>query len=557
MDKFHIKGKLVNIDKREIQASELCIENGKIIDIKPLNEQVNNYILPGFIDSHIHIESSMLVPTEFARIAVLHGTVATISDPHEIANVCGIPGIKYMLDNAAQSPLKFNFGAPPCVPATDYETSGARLNPDDIETLLSDERINYLAEMMNFPGVLHSDPDVMRKISIARAMNLPIDGHAPGLKGKAAAQYASAGISTDHECFTAEEALDKIAAGMKILIREGSAAKNFDALIPLLKSQPDRIMFCSDDKHPDDLIEGHINQLVERAVDAGCDLFDTLYAACIHPIEHYGIDVGRLRIGDSADFILCEDLKTFAVKATYIDGIQVAESGKCLVNTPPVQAINNFHSKVLVPGDFKLSMDDNSSRQMSDVDSIDVHVIEALDKQLITGNIRANLPLIKGEILPDIDKDILKIGVVNRYVQHPEIAIGFVKNFGLGKAAIASSVAHDSHNIVFVGSDDDNICNAVNALIEQKGGISICSEKILESLSLPIAGLMSDKPGNEVARQYKKLNRIAKELGSALTAPFMTLSFMALPVIPSLKITDKGLFDVEAFHGIELFAEEA
>lgn len=542
--KLFLHHNLIDIPNRKIYPAGITVVDGKIDSIKPVSENADKYILPGFIDSHIHIESSMLVPTEFARMAVVHGTVATVSDPHEIANVCGIPGVEYMIQNAAQSPLKFHFGAPSCVPATQFETAGAKIGVEGIKTLLSKDEIYYLSEMMNFPGVLNSDPEILGKIAAAIAVNKPVDGHAPGLKGKNARNYAAAGITTDHECFTAEEALDKIAVGMKILIREGSAAKNFEALIDLLKSHPDKIMFCSDDKHPDDLLEGHINQLVKRALAHDCNLYDTLYAACVHPIEHYNLDVGMLRKGDPADFILIDNPHDFNILATYINGNLVAENGRSYIDSVPVATINNIDCDIKSEADFQIDVQDLSA-------SANVRVIEALDGQLITNQLSAEIPIVNGILNAQPDEDILKIGVVNRYKKAP-IAMGFVKNFGLGEAAIASSVAHDSHNIVFVGGKDENICKAVNEIIRHRGGISLCKDDLIQSLPLPIAGLMTDEDGQSVAEKYEQLTLLAREMGSTLNAPFMTLSFMALPVIPSLKMTDKGLFDVDVFQPVEL-----
>jgi len=543
-----VRGQFVDVFNKEIFPAEITIHNKQITQIKRLEYAPQHYILPGFIDAHIHIESSMLVPTEFAKIAVTHGTVATVSDPHEIANVCGIEGVDFMIDNAKQSPLKFNFGAPSCVPATNFETSGAVINSKEIEQLLARKEIRYLSEMMNFPGVLFNDPEVMAKISAAKAWNKPIDGHAPGLRNEDAKKYAAAGISTDHECVALDEALDKINCGMYILIREGSAAKNFEALVDLFKSHPERIMFCSDDKHPDELISGHINQLVVRAIAKGYNVFDVLHAACILPVLHYNLDVGLLRINDPADFIIVENLKDFPVLETYIDGELVAQNGISFIETETVQPINNFKAQERELNDFKIK----ANRETTE---IKVNVIEALEGQLITNGLQKSLSVINQEIYPDLEQDILKIGVVNRYVEQAPIALGFVKNFGLKRGAMASSVAHDSHNIVFVGCDDQSICDAVNAIIKQEGGISVCDGSEIEIMGLPVAGLMTSKDALATGKEYERLAAAAKSLGSQLSAPFMTLSFMALPVIPELKITDKGLFDVRKFEFTNLEVE--
>jgi adenine deaminase len=535
-----VTGQYVDILNRTVYPAAIHITDSMIHKIERLETAPEQYLLPGFVDAHIHIESSMLVPAEFARIALTHGTVATVSDPHEIANVCGIAGVNYMIENAALSPLKFNFGAPSCVPATSFETAGAVINAKDIETLLQRDEIKYLAEMMNFPGVLHNDDEVMAKIAAAKLWNKPVDGHAPGLRGAEAGRYASAGITTDHECVSLTEALDKIAAGMYILIREGSAAKNYTALAPLLRSHPGKVMFCSDDKHPDELLMGHINRLVARAVADGYDVFDVLYAACILPVQHYKLHVGLLRTGAPADFIVVSDLKQFNVLQTYIDGELVAEHGESKVSVQPVPLINQFAATPKSPADFAFRSPDPGAVQLQ------CKVIDALDGQLITETSDAWLPVVDGHVTGDMAQDVLKIAVVNRYRDAP-VALGFIRNFGLQRGALASSVAHDSHNIVVVGADDESICRAVNEVIRYKGGISLDNGLQTRVMPLPVAGLMSDRDAATAAAQYESLSREAGTLGSKLAAPFMTLSFMALPVIPYLKMTDQGLFDVGTF----------
>ena len=539
-----ITGQLVDIINREIYPAAIQVTAGKITAVTRIAEAPEQYILPGFVDAHIHIESSMLVPAAFAAIAVVHGTVATVSDPHEIANVCGVAGVEYMLDNAALVPFKFNFGAPSCVPATGFETAGAHIGPEAIRQLLQRDDIKYLTEMMNFPGALHGDPEVLAKIQAAKDLGKPVDGHAPGLKGAQARQYAALGITTDHECVELEEALDKIDAGMYILIREGSAAKNFDALIGLLKSHPGKIMFCSDDKHPDELMKGHINQLVIRALQQGCDLYDVLHAACILPVAHYRLDVGQLRQGDAADFIVVNNLEQFRILQTYINGTLVAENGNSLIRVTTTDAINNFSITEKQTDDFRC-LYAGSERKVR------VKVIDALDGQLITTASTAELSLVQGVIQTDLEQDVLKIGVVNRYHDAP-VALGFIRNFGLKHGALASSVAHDSHNIVFVGVDDAAICAAVNGIVQHKGGISVCDGKNTQVMPLPVAGLMTLADAATAAAEYEALDATAKSLGSKLKAPFMSLSFMALPVIPMLKMTDKGLFDVGQFNFVSL-----
>ena len=533
---MNIKANLIDIPNQNIYPAEVTIENGKIAAINPLEEEQELYILPGFVDAHVHIESSMIVPTEFARMAVVHGTIATISDPHEIANVLGIEGVRFMIENGNQAALKFYFGAPSCVPATTFETAGATLGVAEVEELLKMPEVKYLAEMMNWPGVLHGDSEVMAKIALAQKYNKPVDGHAPGLKGEQAAQYIAAGISTDHECFTAEEALDKLKHGMKILIREGSAARNFEALVGLINIHWEEMMFCSDDKHPDSLLEGHINQLVKRALEKGLDLFKVLQMACINPVKHYDLEVGLLNIGDPADFILVSDLWECTVEATYINGEKVAEKGKTLLTSKPCTTPNNFKVGPKRESDFQVKHESPS-----------IKVIECIDGELITNKLSFAPKVEDGFCVSDTKRDLLKIAVVNRYQEAP-VATAFIKNFGLQTGAIASSVAHDSHNIIVVGVEDDAITKAVNVLIECRGGMSAVSREGIQVIPLPVAGLMSDKDGYEVAQDYIKIDKMAKEMGSQLGSPFMSLSFMALLVIPALKLSDLGLFDGERFE---------
>ncbi len=537
---MQIQGQIVDIQNKRIYAGEITVENGKITSIIEKNHEVQHYIMPGFIDAHIHIESSMLVPSEFAKIAVLHGTVATISDPHEIANVLGTAGVYYMIENSKKVPLKFHFGAPSCVPATTFETAGATIDSEGIKELMASPDIYYLAEMMNYPGVLFDDAEVLKKIEWAKHFNKPVDGHAPGLRGEPIKKYISAGISTDHECFTFEEAEEKLSLGMKVLIREGSAAKNFEALIDLLPENYENIMFCSDDKHPDDLIVGHINLLCARAVAKGIDVFKILQAACVNPVNHYKMKVGLLQKNDPADFIVVEDLIDFKVKQTYINGALVAENNECFVKHIPFETPNNFNISPKKISDFEILGKGSKIR-----------VIEALEGQLITNEIHHESLIVDGKIVSDTENDILKMAVVNRY-QDTEPAIAFIKNFGLKKGAIASSVAHDCHNIVVVGTSDEEICQAVNLIIENTGGVCAVNGSENKMLPLPVAGIMSDKNGWETGKLYQEIDAMAKELGSNLKAPFMTLSFMALLVIPDLKLSDKGLFSGNSFSFVDL-----
>ncbi|HJW31699.1 MAG TPA: adenine deaminase [Saprospiraceae bacterium] len=537
MPSFSVTANIVDLYARRIYFGTVQIIDGFIhtIDKEGLERKGEPYLMPGFIDAHIHIESSMLTPPAFARIAVKHGTVATVSDPHEIANVCGLDGVRYMVDLGRKSGFKFFFGAPSCVPATSFETAGAELTVGSIRTLFEEKQVHYLSEMMNYPAVLARDPLVMEKINLAHYFKLPVDGHAPGLKGEQAIQYADAGISTDHECFTLEEALDKINAGMKIIIREGSAAKNFEALHSLLHTHPEKVMLCSDDKHPDDLLHGHINQLVIRSVRLRYRLFDILRAACLQPILHYQLPVGSLRPGDPADMILVDDLSQFNVRSTWIDGEKVFDGQEVHLPTVTVPPINNFSAPVIELSDLELTLKEGMA-----------NVIVAIDGAIVTESIQ--LPMTQGVFESDTNRDILKIVVVNRYRNAP-VAKALIKGFGLKKGAIASSVAHDSHNIVAVGTHDADLCNCINEVISHLGGVATAYGSIHSILPLPVAGLMSDLDADTVGKAYEKLDQfVKKDLGSTLAAPYMTLSFMALLVIPSLKLSDLGLFDGTAFR---------
>lgn len=539
-----ISGNIVDVINSAIYPATLEISGCRISNIIRETRKFGRYILPGFIDSHIHIESSMLPPSEFARIASVHGTVAAVSDPHEIANVLGISGVKYMIDNGKKVPFKFCFGAPSCVPATEFETSGASIGLKEEEELLKLDDIKYLSEVMNYAAVINNEPAILRKIKLAKKYSKPIDGHAPSLNGSRLRKYVKAGIGTDHETSTIEEAEEKLALGMKIIIREGSAAKNFDALVPLLDKHYENCMFCSDDRHPDDLLKGHINDLAARAADYGIALFKILRAACVNPVLHYGLDAGLLRKGDFADFIVVDNLKEFGVLKTCINGQIVAEKGSPLIPSVPVEIINNFTAKKKNPHDFIVPYKRGK-----------INVIEAIDGELTTNRLIEVPKVVNGYVTSDIARDILKIAEVNRY-RDAKVSIDFAKNFGLKKGAIASSVAHDSHNIIAVGVTDTEICRAVNLIIENKGGICAVSGEMEIVLPLPVAGLMSNLGYKVVAEKYGEINNIAKAMGSKLNAPFMTLSFMALSVIPKIKLTDKGLFDGEHHKFINIFEEE-
>ncbi|MEM6797980.1 MAG: adenine deaminase [Planctomycetota bacterium] len=543
-EEFSVDGQIVDVAARRVFPGRVTVADGKIASIAELDSAPDTFLLPGFVDAHVHVESSMLVPTEFARAAVTHGTVATVSDPHEIGNVLGVAGVEFMLENASHTPFKFYFGAPSCVPATPFETAGAEITVEEVEQLLDDPRIVYLSEMMNYPGVLHGDAGCLAKIKAALDRGKRVDGHAPGLRGDDAAKYIAAGITTDHECFTKPEALDKLAVGCKIAIREGSAARNFDALHSLIGEHPAMTMLCSDDKHPDELLEGHINTLVRRAVAAGIDVFDALQAACVNPVEHYGLAVGLLRVGDPADLIEVDSLERFECRRAWIDGALVAEAGATTLPAVPVEAVNQFVAREVGVGELSVEPAGGQLR-----------VIVAEDGQLVTGAELIEPTVVKGAVVSGTAKDVLKMAVVNRYAEAP-VAVCFVKNFGLQRGAIASSVAHDSHNVIAVGVDDADLAAAINLVMQTGGGLSaVCAaEGASEAQALPVAGLMATDDCATVGAAYGKLDKLVKSWGSPLRAPYMTLSFMALLVIPSLKLSDKGLFDGDRFEFTPLFS---
>ena len=540
---FSISGNIVDVANRRIFPGTITVTGGKISEIEENANTYDRYILPGLVDAHVHVESSMLIPSEFARMAVVHGTVACVSDPHEIANVLGPEGVRFMIENGKKVNFRFFFGAPSCVPATGFETSGTVIGPEAVEEMLDWKDIYYLSEMMNFPGVLFDDPDVTAKLEAAKKRNKVIDGHAPGLSGDSARKYVRAGISTDHECFTLEEGREKAELGMKILIREGSAARNFDTLIPLLKEFPGQVMFCSDDKHPDELVESHINSLLARAISNGYDPIDVIRASSLNPARHYGLSTGLLQPGDNADMVVVDALNSMKVLETYINGMKVAENGKTLIEPVAEIPVNRFHATKLNKAEIEIKAGGKL-----------MNVIGAINGQIVTKRIVAEARIVNGNAVSDTQSDILKMVVLNRYNAAPP-AIGFVNGFGLKKGAIASTVAHDSHNIIALGTSDEEICDAINHLIDSKGGIAVVNNPDRLVLPLPVAGLMALENAYEVASLYKKLDARVKELGSELSAPFMTLSFLALLVIPELKLSDKGLFDGNAFKFIPLFED--
>ncbi|MBQ8222745.1 MAG: adenine deaminase [Bacteroidales bacterium] len=541
--RFQVSGQIVDVVGSRIFRGKIEIDNDKIINIIEEDNDEDKIIMPGFVDSHVHIESSLLVPTEFARLAVTQGTVATVSDPHEIANVLGVEGVRYMIEVGKKSPFKFYFGAPSCVPATTFESSGAVIDSDDIEELLSDDEIKYLGEMMNYPGVLFDDNEVLKKIESAKRHNKVVDGHAPMLKGDDLIKYCNAGISTDHECSNMEEAREKAQLGMKIQIREGSAANNFYALIPIIKEFPDRVMLCSDDAHPHELLHSHINGLVKKAIGLGYNILDVIKAATITPIKHYNLEVGLLQKNDPADFIIIDNFNDFNILKTYIDGELVAENGQSLLPKTKVETINNFVAEKVAAVDFRV----RDERK-------EIKIIGIIEGELLTEKLIGKTKVVEDNLVSDVDNDILKIAVINRY-EKKKPAVGFIKNFGLKKGALASSVAHDSHNIVVIGCSDEEMAEAANMIIETKGGFSVYSSEKKMLLPLPVAGIMTNDDAFKVADDYMKIKDLAKSLGSNLRDPFMTMEFMALLVIPKLKLSDKGLFDCEKFELTSLFEE--
>lgn len=537
-----ISGQIVDVINKTIIKGIVQVEGDKIIRIIPTDDVENQFIVPGLIDAHIHIESSMMLPSEFARYSVTHGTVACVCDPHEIANVSGVDGIDYMINNARQSPMKFYFGAPSCVPSTAFETAGAILDATAVEKLLKRDDIYFLAEMMNYPGVIHKNKEVHSKLLAAQTIGKPVDGHAPGLMGDDLKAYAAGGITTDHECMTLAEAKEKMALGMKVLIREGSAAKNFDDLLPLMTDYAENIMFCSDDKHPDDLIKnGHIDALVRRAVAKGYDVIDILRVCSLNPVHHYKLDIGLLQVNDYADFVIVDNLSDFEIKATYIRGEKVAEDGlPCYPRFEPIEIINHFNAR-------KITEDQLMVQSTGEY----LKVILVDDGQLLTQSMLCQPKIENDNVVSDIENDILKLVVYNRY-QPSTPSVAFIKNIGLKRGALASTVSHDSHNIVAVGTTDAEITMAINKIIDSKGGILASEGDRTSLLSLPVGGLMSEREGALIAKKYEEVDAMAKELGSTLRAPFMTVAFMSLLVIPELKLGDVGLFDGKLFAFTDL-----
>ncbi|REE28506.1 adenine deaminase [Methanothermobacter defluvii] len=534
-----IRGNILNVFTGDIYPAEIEVAGGRVRCVRSISGNFSVIILPGFIDAHLHIESSMLTPSSFAAAAIPHGTVSTISDPHEIANVMGVDGVRFMIDDAAATPMKFYFTAPSCVPATPFETAGAEITAREIEELLRMDSVVALGEMMNFPGVIAGDDGVMAKIEAARDLNMPVDGHAPLLSGDELCTYIGAGISTDHECVSPEEVLEKRRLGMKIMAREGSSARN---LRDLAAAGCDFLV--SDDIHPADLLEGHMDRILRRAVDYGIDPVSAVQMVTINPAEHYGLSTGAIAPGWDADFVVVDSLRDFNVKRVYIDGRPVAEEGRYLIKrrggtrAPP--------RKLEVP-DFPVERLDFRAEG----DEATVRVIDVLDGQLITEESVATLEVEDGAVQADTSSDILRVSVLDRYGRG-NISSGFVHGFGLQEGAIASTVAHDSHNLIVVGVDPELMKRAVDILKKAGGGLVAVAEDDHRVLQLPVAGLMSDGDVFEVADGFENLNTFTEQLGSRLSAPFMTMSFLSLLVIPRLKIGDRGLFDVEKFEFVDV-----
>lgn len=539
-----IEGNIVDIHNETIYPCELIVKDGLIAEINKKDRKYSNYIIPGLVDSHVHIESSLLIPARFAEVAVTHGTIAAVSDPHEIANVCGLDGIKFMIENGNSVPFYFSFGAPSCVPSTAYETNGANIGLEQIRVLFEEFKLGYLSEVMNYPGVINQDKEVIEKLKLARKLQKKIDGHAPELTGLNLTKYVNYGINTDHECSSISEAIEKIGNGIKILIREGSAARNFDALAPLIDLFPDQVMLCTDDFHPDTLINYHINELLRRGLMKGLNLFNLLRAASLNPINHYGLPIGMLKVNESADFVIIEDITDFKVMETWIKGKPVFAYGNVYFNAKKVNNLNNFNAKPITIDQLKVPAKGRK-----------IHVINLKEDELITLQSIENAIIVNNEVKSDIDSDILKLVVINRYNEIAAPAIAFVKNFKLTCGAIASSISHDSHNIIAVGANDEDLCSAINQVIINKGGLAACRGNTCTILKLEVAGLMTQQPAFDVALQLSKLNDLTKEYGSSLKAPFMSLSFLSLIVIPHLKLSDKGLFNVDTFSFTDLFVE--
>ena len=558
---------ILDVVTDSIYPARIAIEDGIFKQVTPvtINEEtsvdVPGIMLPGFIDSHIHIESSMITPAQFAKIAVRHGTTSVVCDPHEIANVLGIDGIEAMIENAKKVPFNFYFAAPSCVPATPFETSGATLDSSAIEYLLKKDEVVALAEMMNFPGVISGDEEVLRKLELARKYEKPIDGHAPLLSGKDLDKYLEQGISTDHECTNVVEAIEKKIKGMRIMVRDGSSAKNMEGLFNMDEGKkmvenserfsliyrdvfekklfsPVFDFIVSDDKHPDELVKGHLNLSIKKAISLGIDPFKAISMVTINPAYHYALDAGIIVEGARADFIVVDSLHDLNVLKTYVGGECVFDGKNVLFDAPEMKSHNSINASKKTAADFDMHYGG---------DECEVNVIECFDGNLLTRKATASLSVEDGIVQSDTSQDVLKIAVVERYGGNT-VANAFIKGFGLKKGAMASSVAHDSHNIIVVGCDSEAMARAVNRVIDDGGGISVVCDDFTDSLPLPIAGLMSNEDAFDVAGKWGELYEKTVDWGCTLKFPFMTMAFMALLVLPSIKISDKGLFDGDSFE---------
>lgn len=540
-----LTGTLVDALQKKTYGARLTLsEQGTIDSVTPEESPDPVYILPGFVDAHVHIESSMLTPAAFAHAAVVHGTLAAVADPHEIANVLGEEGVELMLSLAKQTPFVFGFGAPSCVSSAPFEAAGAALGPAAVERLLRRPEITHLAEVMTAPGALSKDPEALAKLAAARSLGKPIDGHAPGLSGPGLQAYVSAGITTDHESLSFDEAREKIKAGLKLQIRHGSSVRPFESFIPLLARYPDRCMFCSDVKHPDDLLRDHINFIAATAYRKGISLYAIIQAASINPVQHYRLPLGLLQPGDPADFLLIDDLQTFRPREVWLRGQCVARDGRSFLPLGEPCVRNRFAAGLLQPEALRITASAGRA----------AHVIGVHDGQLVSTHLVEQPAVVNGFAVADTERDIVKLVVYNRY-GGVSPAVALVKGFGLKRGALASSVAHDAHHIIAVGTTDDALAAAINEVVLCRGGLAVAdnNRKVLKVLPLPLAGLISTEPAEAVARAYSDCNAIAKILGTRLTSPFMTLSFLAQPGAPNLSLTDKGLFDGETLQQIPLF----
>src|SRR3990172_7092179 len=551
-------GRVVNVFSGQIERKDVAIFDGMIVGFgdyqaKKVIDVNGDFLCPGLIDGHVHIESSMVTIPQFAWAVLPHVTTTVIIDPHEIANVMGLKGIRFMEESARRIPLNVFIMAPSCVPATHMETSGATLRAKEIQSLFKEPWILGLAEMMNFPGVIYRDPEVLRKIELARGRR--IDGHAPSLSGKALYAYLSAGIRYDHECTTLKEAKEKVENGMWIMIREGTTARNLKDLLPLVTPKnARRFLFVTDDRHPKELLEeGHIDSIVRQAIRWGVDPVLAIQMATLNAAEYFRLDdLGAIAPGYKADILAFEDLGQFKVKKVFKDGALVAEDGEMIARAPrTLSALNNrvkgsVRIKPMTEKAFLLRSDQALAK-----------VIQLIPNQIVTRKVMKKVLLKDGIAYPNIEEDILKIVVVERHRGTGHFGIGFVQGFGLKSGAIGSSVAHDSHNFVVVGTNDQDIFKAVTTMKKMGGGLVVVAEgEVLASLPLPIAGLMTDAPVSQVHLRLETLLKAAESLGCKLPDPFMILSFLSLPVIPELKLTDKGLVDVTQFKIVPLFYEE-